>query len=100
MSSYAVLVTGNTTEPLYIVKIIEKGKANENIYARYDHIIFPGEYYLKGQYLVKAHSKSINKRQFKILENPVLMTAYEIFEHDDLMMDTYTYLELVERALI
>ena len=105
LSSYAALIAGSTTEPIYIVKIVEKARASEKIHDKYGHVVFPGELYLKGKYLVKTRSKNIKKKQFKILEDPVLISPDELFEHfldisDDLTMDNSTYNELVGRALL
>ena len=70
----------------------------------YGHVIFPGEFYLKGHYLVKTRSKMVNKKQFKLVESPVLIQPDESFEHfidinDDLSMENDAYLQLVERTL-
>ena len=106
LSSYAALIAGSTTEPIYIVKIVEKARASEKIHDKYGHVVFPGELYLKGKYLVKTRSKNIKKKQFKILEESVLISPDELFEHfldisDDLTMDNNsTYNKRVGRALL
>ena len=46
----------------------------------------------------------VNKKQFKLVESPVLIQPDESFEHfidinDDLSMENDAYLQLVERTL-
>ena len=54
---------------------------------------------------MKTRSENIKKKQFKFLEDPVLISPDELFGHfldisDDLTMDNSTYNELVGRALL
>ena len=54
---------------------------------------------------MKTRSKNIKKKQFKILEDPVLISPDEPFEQfldisNDLTMDNSTYNKLVGRALL
>ena len=102
LPSYVALV-GKISEPLYIIKVAEKGKATEKMYDQWNHVILPGELYLKGNYLVKTRSKSSKKKQFKVLDNPVLMQPDEVFEFfldidAQHTMDISSYGELVERV--
>ena len=65
--------------------------------------IFPGELYLKGNYLVKTRSKSSKKKQFRIVREPVYIQPDEVFEFsleidEQNGMDTALYGELVVRA--
>ena len=48
---------------------------------KYEYVISPDELYLKGSCLVKTRCKNINKRKFRILGNPVLVTSDEIFDY-------------------
>ena len=54
------VVSCNTSEPIYFIKIVEKNVAKENLRDRLGDEIFLGECYLKGFYLQKSRSKSIN----------------------------------------
>ena len=55
------VVSCNTSEAIYIIKIIEKNVAKENLRDRFGHEIFPGEYYLfKG---ILFAEKYVKKRQ-------------------------------------
>ena len=95
-------MTGNTTNPMYIIKIVEKGKASEQMHDRDRHIMFPGELHLKG-YLIKTRSKSVNKKQFSLLDDSVLIIPDYIFGcfvdiSVDLNMNADIYVELSERS--
>ena len=75
------------------------------MYGKCGHVILPDEFYLKGNYLVKTRCKNINKRKFKILEDPVLVTPDEIFSYffdvkEDLTMEADLYIELSEHATV
>ena len=54
--------------------------AKENLRDRLGHEIFPGECYLKGFYLQKSRSKSINIKKIFILNYDLYLTPDEIFE--------------------
>ena len=80
----------------------EKDEATEKLDDKWNHVIFPGELYLKG-HLVKTHSKSHKKNQFCIVNEPVLIQPGEVFKFcldidEQLTMDTLVYGELVERV--
>ena len=75
------------------------------MHGKYGHVILPDELYLKGNYLVKTRCKNINKRKFRILRDPILVTPDEIFDYfvdvkEDLTMKTNLYIELSERATV
>ena len=60
---------------------------------------------MKGNYLIKTTCKNINKRKFRILDDPVLVTPDEIFDNfigvnEDLTMEVDLYIELSERATV
>ena len=72
--SYTIsLITGSTIEPLYFVKVTEKGIAEENLSDPYDHFICEGEYYFKGQYLKLTRSRNLNYKQFQVLLTSVVI---------------------------
>ena len=73
------ILSCHTSEPIYLIRIIEKGIAEEKIKDRFGHVIFEGEYYLKGNYLRKGRSKTLSKLQFALIENPVYITPDEVF---------------------
>ena len=47
LPSYIALITGNMSQPVYILKIFEKGKASTKMHDKYGHVILPDELYLK-----------------------------------------------------
>ena len=65
--SHVALVSGKMAEPLYFIKVTEKGKASEKMYDQWNHVNLPGELYLKGNYLVKTRSKSPKKKNSRFL---------------------------------
>ena len=72
---------------------------------RYGHVILSDELYLKGNYLVKTRCKNVNKRKFRILDDPVLVTPNEIFNYfidikEDLTVEADLYIKLSERATV
>ena len=96
------MISGNTLQPVYILKIFEKGKAITKMHSKYWHVISPDKLYLKGNYLVKTRCKNINKR---IFDDPVLVTPDEIFDYfidvkEDLTTEADLYIELSERAKV
>ena len=98
--SYVALITSDQREPLVIISVTEKGKADEKITDHWNHVIFPGELYLKGFYLVKARSKSTRMKQFRQLTQPVYITPDEVFEFsleidNQLRMNVSLYGELL-----
>ena len=52
------MVSCNTSESIYFIKIVEENVAKENLRDRFGHEIFPGECYLKGFYLQNSMSKT------------------------------------------
>ena len=48
-------------QPIYILKISEKGKVSTKMHGKYGHMILPDELYLKGNYFVKTRCKNIKK---------------------------------------
>ena len=102
--SFVAVVSYNSCEPIYIIKINEKGVAKEPMKDRYGHSINPGELYLKGNYLKAERSRNIAKRKFSIIQAEVICDPEEIFEvfvdidREDLTMTKDSYLALVSRA--
>ena len=72
--------TGNPAEPLYFVKVTDKGIAIKDMKDPYGHFIHSGEFFFKGNSLKLTRSRSLNNRKFKILPTYVLLplTTYMI----------------------
>ena len=59
--TYISLFSGSSNEPLYFVKVIEKGTANEDLSDPYGHYIAAGEKYFSGYYMKSVRSRNSNK---------------------------------------
>ena len=69
-----------TSEPVYLIRVVEKRIAKSKIEDRFRHTILKGEYYPKGFYLRTARSKMLSKSQFTVMKEPVYIMADEVFE--------------------
>ena len=101
--SFVAVISCNTSEPIYFIKIIEKNVAKENLRDQFGHEIFPGEWYVKGFYFQKSRLKT-STLKFCILKYDVYLTPDEIFEpfveiSNYLTMNSDAYLKLMERML-
>ena len=101
--SFVTLFTGNKNEPLYFVKITEKGTAGKDIDDAYGHLIQKGEKFLKGFYLKTTRSKSISKKKFAVLPTPVVLAPEEVCDtyvdiDNDLFLDIETFNVLIQKA--
>ena len=76
-----------TSEPVYLIKVVEKGIAKSKIEDRFGHTILEGEHYLKAFYLRTARRKMLSKLQFTVMKEPVYIMTDEVFE---------TYIEVDE----
>ena len=72
LPSFVSLFTGNPAEPLYFVKITEKGTAIKDMKDLYSHFIHTGELFFKGNYLKLTRSRRPNNKKFQILPTCVL----------------------------
>ena len=96
-------VTFSLAEPIYIIKVTEKGKATEKMSDNYGHNVMEGELYFRRNYLQLVRSKKISNKQFKIIEEDVIISSEEVFEtfidvQEDLTMAVDYYLALLGRA--
>ena len=60
---FVAVVSYNSCEPVYIIKVTEKDLAKEELKDRFGHVIYPGEPYLKGNYLKLSRSKNIARKK-------------------------------------
>ena len=79
--SFVSLFTGNVNEPLYFVKLIEKGIATEDFQDAYGHVIYAGELYFKGNYLKIIRSRALNHKQLKVIPANVAFEPDEVYEY-------------------
>ena len=101
--TFISVISYNSSEPVYIIKVVEKGEAKQQLNDRYGHVISPGELFLKASYLSAARSKKINQKQFNILKGDVYCSPDEVFEvfleiDDNLSMAKNIYTSLLARA--
>ena len=103
--SYVALISDNSSEPVYFVKVEAKEICEKIMTDTYDHTLSSGEKYFWGKYLQKARSRKSNKKQFQFLDSDVFVTPYEVFEAlmgfcDKLRIDNKEYLHLIEHSMI
>ena len=58
------VISCNSSEPIYFIKMIEKNVAKENLTDQFEQETFPGECYLKGFYFQKSSSKTLTLKSF------------------------------------
>ena len=100
---FVALVSEDSNEPVYILKVQEKGIAEKEETDGYGHTISTGEYFLRGKYLKMGRSRSTTHHKFSILPGDALCTLEEVFEvfvdiSDDLTLDKKTFKALQIRA--
>ena len=97
--SFVAVISYNSCEPVFVIKIIENGLANEEMKDRFGHSLAPGQLYLKGNYLKLVRSRNISRKTFSLIPGAVLCNpeVFDIFVDvdDDLIMCKDSYLALV-----
>ena len=78
--SFVAVLSNNLNEPVYSIKVEEKGIAECELRDRFGHVILVGEPYFKVNYLKKIRSRKISKFQFKLLPNPVYLEPDEVYQ--------------------
>lgn len=101
--SFVSLFTGVHAEPLYFLKVTDKGIANAKLSDAYGHIILPGTRYFKGNYLKSVRSKNISFKQFEILPTLIVLTPEEIYDtyvdiNEKMQLDMNVYNTLLQKA--
>lgn len=103
--SFVTVFTGVSAEPLYFLKISEKGVSSDAISDTWGHVIPSGQKYFKGNYLKTVRSRNISFKKFEILPLDVYITPNEVFDtyveiDDDLLLNIMIYKELIRKATI
>ena len=103
--SFVALVSGDSNEPVYILKVEEKGEATNEKSDEYGHKVVPGDLYLRGNYLKMVRSRSSKLCKFSVIPGDVLVLAGEVFDvfvdiADDLTLEKEVFRELVSRATV
>ena len=78
--SFVDVLSNNLKEPVYFIKVEEKGITERELRDRFGHVVLVGEPYFKGNYLQKIRSRNISKFQFKLLPNPVYIEPDEVYQ--------------------
>ena len=107
IQSYVTLFTGVNTEPLYFLKVKEKGVSDVTITDTWDHVPLPGARYFKGNYLKPVRSRNMIFKKFGILPLDVFITLEEIFLsifdtyvdiNENMLWDINLYNSLIQKA--
>ena len=90
--SFISLISGNSVEPLYFVKLVSKGVAEKDISDPFGHFVGKGEHYFQGHYLKLCRSKDIKVKKFKTLPATIAITPDEVYDtyvdfNDELEID-------------
>ena len=102
--SYVALASDDVNEPIYIMKVEEKGRTEKEIQDEDGHVISAGDLYLRGKYLKQERSRSRHLKQFSIYPGDGICEPSEVFEvsvelSDDLVMSRESFESLVIRVM-
>ena len=103
--SFATLFTGVSCEPLYFVKVVSKGIADERLSDSWAHLILPKSRYFTGHYLKLACSRNILTEKFDLIPLTVYITPDEIYDSyieidENLFLDSKIYDAFMQKAKI
>ena len=103
ITSFVALVSEDSNEPMYILKVEVKGIAEKEDTDGYGHTISIGEYFLSGNHLKMGESRSTKYHKFSILPGDAFCALEEVFEvfvdiSDNLKLDKETFKALQIRA--
>ena len=87
--SFVAIASYNSCEPVYIIKVTEKDSANKQLKDRFGHVIYPGELYLKGNYLKLTRSKNIARKMITLIPGDVVCKPDEVFDFVDVEDDHF-----------
>ena len=103
--SFVTLFTGVSSEPLYFVKIVSKGIADERLSDSWGHLILPKSRYFTCHYLKLARSRNILTKKFDLIPLTVYITPDEIYDlyietDENLFLDSKIYDAFMQKAKI
>ena len=103
--SFATLFTGVSCEPLYFVKVVSKGIADERLSDSWAHLLLPKSRYFTGHYLKLACSRNILTEKFDLIPLTVYITPDEIYDSyieidENLFLDSKIYDAFMQKAKI
>ena len=61
--TYVDLVSSNSNDPIYIIRVLEKGKVGEKLNDHFSLVIFPNEYYLIGGIPTKGQIETAKEKE-------------------------------------
>ena len=101
--SFASPFSGNQNEPLYFVKVTEKGTAQKDLTDPYGHFMGNGKRFFKGFYFKLSRSKHISKKKFQLLPTPIVFAPDEVSDTivettEDLYLDAQHFKRLIQKA--
>ena len=101
--SFVTVFIGVSAEPLYFLKIVEKGISNDTLSDNWRHAILPGLRYFTGYYLKPVRSRSMQFKKFELLPLNVLITPDEGYDtyveiNSDMLLDVNVYNELIQKT--
>ena len=76
--SFVTVFTGVNAEPLYFLKVAEKGISGKTLTDTWGRVILPGVRFFKGHFLKLVHSRNTSFKKFEILHMSVVITPDEI----------------------
>ena len=90
--SYVALISDDSSEPVYFVRVEAKGICEEIMTDAYGHTLILGKKYFPEKYLQNVRSRKSNKKQFQLINRNVFVTPDQVFEalsgfHDNLAID-------------
>ena len=100
---FVTVFTGVSAEPLYFLKIVEKGISNDTLSNNWRHVILPGLRYFTGYYLKPVPSRSMQFKKFELLPLNVFITADEVYDtyveiNSEMLLDVNVYNELIQKT--
>ena len=103
--SFVTLFTGASSEPLYLVKVVSKGIADERLSDSWDRLILPKSRYFTGHYLKLARSRNILTKKFDLIPLTVYITPDEIYDSyieidENLFLDSKIYDAFMQKVKI
>ena len=102
--SFVTVFTGASAEPLYFLKIVEKGTSNDTLSgSNWGHFILPGLRYFTGYYLKPVRSRSMQFKKFELIRLNVFITPDEVYDtyveiNSEILLDVNVYNELFQKT--
>ena len=98
--SFVTVFTGVSAEPLYFLKIVEKGISNDTLSDNWGHVILPGLRYFTGYFLKPVRSRSMQFKKFELLPLIVFITPDEVYDtfvenNSEMLLDVNVCNELI-----